>query len=59
MSFSAMTHIAEGLCLNALLTLKVENYLICLVGIRITSVHDEAPNYAIYCSLLSLHSSWV
>jgi hypothetical protein len=27
-----MTHLAEGLCLNALLTLKVENYLISLAG---------------------------
>jgi hypothetical protein len=40
MSFAAMTHLVEGLCLNALLTLKVENALICLVGTRITSVHD-------------------
>jgi hypothetical protein len=28
--FAAMTHLAEGLFLNALLTLKVENSLICL-----------------------------
>jgi hypothetical protein len=32
MSFAVMTHLAEGLCLNALLVLKVENSLICLVG---------------------------
>jgi hypothetical protein len=32
MSFAAMTHLAEGLRLNALLTLKAENSLICLVG---------------------------
>jgi hypothetical protein len=31
-SFAEMTHLAEGLCLSALLTLKVENSLICLVG---------------------------
>jgi hypothetical protein len=30
-----MTHLAEGLCFNALLRLKVENSLICLVGARI------------------------
>jgi hypothetical protein len=35
MSLAAMTHLAEGLCLNALLTLKVENSFICLVGTRI------------------------
>jgi hypothetical protein len=38
MSFAAMTHPAEGLCLSALLTLKVENPLIFLVGTRITTV---------------------
>jgi hypothetical protein len=38
MSFAAMTHPAEGQCLNALLTLKVENSLIFLVGIRIPTV---------------------
>jgi hypothetical protein len=37
-SFVAMTHLAEGLCLKALLTLKVENFLICLVGTRIPTV---------------------
>jgi hypothetical protein len=30
-SFAAVVHLAEGLCLNVLLTLKVENSLICLV----------------------------
>jgi hypothetical protein len=39
-SFAAMTHLAEGLCFNALLTLKVENSLICLVGTHIASVQD-------------------
>jgi hypothetical protein len=34
-SLAAMTHLAEGLCFNALLTLKVENSLIFLVGTRI------------------------
>jgi hypothetical protein len=38
MSFAAMTHLAEGLCLNALLTLKVESSLICLVGTQIPTV---------------------
>jgi hypothetical protein len=37
-SFVAMTHLAEGLFFNALLTLKVENYLMCLVGARIPTV---------------------
>jgi hypothetical protein len=34
-SLAAMTHLAEGLCFNALLTLKVENSLIGLAGTRI------------------------
>jgi hypothetical protein len=38
MSLAAMAHLAEGLCLSALLTLKVENSLICLVGTRIPAV---------------------
>jgi hypothetical protein len=33
-----MVHLAEGVCLNALLTLKVENTLICLVGTRVPAV---------------------
>jgi hypothetical protein len=37
-SLAAMTHLAEGLCSNALLTLRVENSLICLVGTRIPTV---------------------
>jgi hypothetical protein len=37
MSFVAMMHLAEGLCLNALLTQKVENF-ICLVDTRIPTV---------------------
>jgi hypothetical protein len=36
-SLAAMTHLAEGLCFNALLTLKVENSLICLVGTRMAT----------------------
>jgi hypothetical protein len=36
--FAAMTHPAEELCLNKLLTLKVQNSLICLVGARIPTV---------------------
>jgi hypothetical protein len=38
MSFAAMTNLAEGLCLNVLLTVEVENSLIYLVGIRIPTV---------------------
>jgi hypothetical protein len=37
-TFAAMTHLAEGLCLSALLTLKVENVLICLAGTQIPTV---------------------
>jgi hypothetical protein len=37
-SLAAVTHLAEGLCFNKLLTLKVENSLICLVGTRIPTV---------------------
>jgi hypothetical protein len=37
-SFVAMTHLAEELFLNTLLTLKVENSLIFLVGTRIPTV---------------------
>jgi hypothetical protein len=33
-----MTHLAEELFLNALLTLKVENSFICLVGTRILTM---------------------
>jgi hypothetical protein len=35
MSFAALAHLTEGLCLSALLTLKVEKSIICLVGTRI------------------------
>jgi hypothetical protein len=38
MSLAVMTRLADGLCLSALLTLKVENYPICLVGTRIPTV---------------------
>jgi hypothetical protein len=31
-SFSAMAHLAEGLCFNALITMEAENSLICLAG---------------------------
>jgi hypothetical protein len=37
-SFAAMLHLAEGLWLNALLMLNIENSLICLVGTRIPTV---------------------
>jgi hypothetical protein len=40
-TFAAVTRLAEGPCLCALLSLKIEISLICLVGARITnSVHD-------------------
>jgi hypothetical protein len=38
MSFPAVMNLAEGLCLNALLKLQVENSLICLAGTRIPTV---------------------
>jgi hypothetical protein len=38
MSFGATTHLAKRPCLKALLMLKVENSLICLVGIRIPMI---------------------
>jgi hypothetical protein len=38
MSFSALAHLTEGLCLSAVLTLKVEKSLICLVCTRIPTV---------------------
>jgi hypothetical protein len=37
-SLAAMTRLAEGLCFNTMLTMKVENSLICLVGTRIPTV---------------------
>jgi hypothetical protein len=37
-SLAAMTHLSEGLLFNALITLKVENSLICLLGIRTRAV---------------------
>jgi hypothetical protein len=48
-SFAAKTHLAEGLFLNALLTLKVENPLVCLVGTRMTPVSYDgmAINFAL------------
>jgi hypothetical protein len=40
-SFAAMTHFAEGLCVNALLALKVENFSYLPCGHTNTnSVHD-------------------
>jgi hypothetical protein len=33
-SFAAVTHLVEGLCLNALLTVEVGHSLVCLVGTR-------------------------
>jgi hypothetical protein len=37
-SYVSMTHLAGGLCLNTLLTLKVENYLICFLGTQTRAV---------------------
>jgi hypothetical protein len=45
MSFAAMAHQDEGLCLRKLLTLKVENSRMYLVGTRIPSVHDGMAIY--------------
>jgi hypothetical protein len=45
MSFAAMEHIAEELCLSALLMLKVENSLFCLVSIQTASVHNTMAVY--------------
>jgi hypothetical protein len=45
MSFAPMMHLAEGLCLCALLVLKVENSLICRVGTHTNSVHDKMAIY--------------
>jgi hypothetical protein len=44
-SLAAMTRLAEGLCFNELLTLKVENSLICIVGTRIPTVQDGRTIY--------------
>jgi hypothetical protein len=38
MSFAKLTRLAERLVLSALLTLKVENSLICLAGTRMSTV---------------------
>jgi hypothetical protein len=38
MSLAAMAYLAEELCLNAQLTQKVENSLICLVSTRIATM---------------------
>jgi hypothetical protein len=47
-SFAAMTHVAEGLFLNVLLTLKVENSIICPVHTNTNRVHDGvAINFAL------------
>jgi hypothetical protein len=57
MSFAAMTYLAEGLCLSALLTLKVQNSLICLAGTRIRSVHDEMAIYFVLKTVIRNKSS--
>lgn len=41
MQFAAMTHLAEGLCLDALLTLKADQFS-CLVGTR---VYQQRPRW--------------
>jgi hypothetical protein len=45
MTCAAVTHPTEGLCLNALLTVKVGNFLICLVGTNDNSVCDTTVIY--------------
>jgi hypothetical protein len=52
MSFAAMTHRAEGLCLNALLTLKVENSLICFGGTRIPTAYMMEVQYILSLKIL-------
>jgi hypothetical protein len=42
--FAAVTHLAEGLSLETLLTLKVEKSLICLVGTRRPTVNFVIEN---------------
>jgi hypothetical protein len=49
-SFAVMMYLAEGLCLNALLALKAENSLTCLVGTRILATTAAAAT-AIIISL--------
>jgi hypothetical protein len=44
-SLATMTHLAKGLCFNELLTLKVENPLIYIVGTRIPIVQDGRTIY--------------
>jgi hypothetical protein len=48
-TYAAMMHPGEGLCLIALLTLKVENSLICLAGTRI--LNGIQGGMAIYFAL--------
>jgi hypothetical protein len=41
MSFAVMTHLAEGLCLNELFTMKIGKSFICLCTyVNANSVHD-------------------
>jgi hypothetical protein len=39
MSLAAPTYVAEGLCLSALLALNVQNFLICLVSMKLLTVY--------------------
>jgi hypothetical protein len=55
-SLAAMTHLAEGLCFNALLTLKVENSLICLVGTRIPT-ESKMDGIIIIIIIIIIHHS--
>jgi hypothetical protein len=52
MSFAALAHLAEGLCLRALLTLKAEKSLICLVGTRIPTVSMIAGQFILLLKIL-------
>lgn len=60
MSFAALAHLCDELSLSSLLTLNVENYLICLVGTNTTTVHDGmtvdfALKILITCKALRYH----
>jgi hypothetical protein len=52
MTLAAMSHLAEGLCFNALLTLKVENSLICLAGTRIPTLSKMEGQFILPLKIL-------
>jgi hypothetical protein len=54
MSLAEMAHVAEGLCLNALLTQKAEISLISLVGTRIPTVSMKEWQFILPLKALTL-----